>query len=94
MIDKSSVEHVAKLARLEVSEEEMDGVVEQMNKIVGYVEQLAEVDTDGVEPTAYVVSEHDALRDDVVVESLPVDVALENGPSVKKGHFAIPKVIG
>lgn len=94
MIDKSTVEHVAKLARLELSEEEMPKVVEQMNKIVGYVEQLAEVDTDGVEPTAYVVSERDALREDAVVESLPVDTALSNGPSVKKGHFAIPKVIG
>lgn len=94
MIDKSTIEHVAKLARLEVDESEISGVVEQMNKIVGYVEQLAEVDTDGVEPTAYVVSERDALRDDVPVDSLPIDAALSNGPSVKKGHFAIPKVIG
>lgn len=94
MIDKSTIEHVAKLARLEVEETEIAGVVEQMNKIVGYVEQLAEVNTDGVEPTAYVVSERDALRDDVVVESLSTETALSNGPSVKKGHFAIPKVIG
>lgn len=94
MIDKNTIEHVAKLARLEVSEDEISGVVDQMNKIVGYVEQLAEVDTEGVEPTAYVVSEHDALRDDVPVDSLPVETALSNGPSVKKGHFAIPKVIG
>ncbi len=94
MIDKSSVEHVAKLARLEVSEEEISGVVDQMNKIVGYVEQLAEVNTDDVEPTAYVVSERDALRDDANVDSLSVEKALSNAPSVKKGHFAIPKVIG
>lgn len=94
MIDKSTIEHVAKLARLKVDESEISGVVEQMNKIVGYVEQLAEVDTEGVEPTAYVVSERDALRDDVTVDSLPVEIALSNGPSVKKGHFAIPKVIG
>lgn len=88
------VRKIAQLSRLEVSDEEMPYMCEQLNKVLDYVEQLQEIDTKGLEPTAYVVPDYDALRDDVVVESFTIDEALSNGPSVKKGHFAVPKVIG
>ncbi len=94
MIEKETVLHVAKLARLAIDENEIPAVAEQMNKIVNHVEQLQAVNTDGVEPTAYMESARDALRDDVPRASLSPEVLLANGPSAKKGHFAIPKVIG
>jgi aspartyl-tRNA(Asn)/glutamyl-tRNA(Gln) amidotransferase subunit C len=94
MIDKKTVEKIAHLSRLNLSDAEKDSMVGQMDKIVGYVEQLRSVDTTGVEPTSFVVPEGDHLRDDTLVESLSIEAALANGPSVTKGHFAIPKVIG
>ncbi len=94
MIDIATVEKIAKLSRIAISDDEKAELGAQLDKIVGHVEQLSQVNTDGVEPTSYLVPEHDVLRDDVVVESLPVDVTLNNGPSVKYNHFAIPKVIG
>ncbi len=94
MIDNKDIEKIARLSRLDLDEEHKSMMVEQLGKIVGYVEQLAQVDTTGVEATCYVVPEHDALRNDIPVPSLSIDAALSNGPSVKKGHFAIPKVIG
>lgn len=94
MITNETVAKMAHLSRLTIAEDEMDYMCEQLNKTLAYVEQLQEIDTEGLEPTAYVVPEHDALRDDVVVPSLSVEKVLENGPTVTKGHFAIPKVIG
>ena len=94
MIDAKIVHKIAHLSRLEVGDDEVAYMSEQLNKTLAYVEQLQEIDTMGLEPTAYVVPEHDALRDDVVVPSLSIKETLANGPSVKKGHFAIPKVIG
>lgn len=94
MVDTKTVDAIANLARLEVAEEQKEYMAEQLGKILDYVEQLQKVDTTGVEPTAFMVPEHDSLRDDVAVDSLPIDTALSNGPSVTKGHFAVPKVIG
>ena len=94
MITDEIVAKMAQLSRLNIEESEMAYMREQLNKTLAYVEQLQEIDTEGVEPTAYVVPEHDALRDDVAQESLSVDDVLKNAPVVTKGHFAIPKVIG
>ena len=94
MITNETVARMAHLSRLNIDESEMDYMREQLNKTLAYVEQLQEIDTDGIEPTAYVVPEHDALRNDEVVPSLSVEAVLQNGPTITKGHFAIPKVIG
>jgi aspartyl-tRNA(Asn)/glutamyl-tRNA(Gln) amidotransferase subunit C len=94
MIDRAEVEHIAQLARLGLTEEEIASFTRQLATVIDYMEQLERVDTDGVEPTCFVVPRHEPLRDDVVRESLPVEQALKNAPQVKKGYFAIPKVIG
>jgi len=94
MIDREQVLHVAQLARLELTEDEIVNFTAQLGSVLGYMNQLDEADTAGVEPTCYVVPSHDPLRDDAEADSLPPEAALANGPSVKKGHFAVPKIIG
>ena len=79
MIEKKTVEHIANLARLEVSEEEIASFTRELGSILDYVEQLDEVDTTKVEPTAFMVPEHDPLEDDVESESLPAKKVLQNG---------------
>ncbi len=93
MIERKTVEHIANLARLEVSEEEMVSFTRELGSILDYVEQLNAVDTENVEPTAFMVPAHDPLRDDTIQKSLPAEKILQNGPVVKKGFFAVPKVI-
>ena len=93
VIDKKSVEHIAHLARLELSEEEIDRFTGELGSILEYVRQLDKADTENVEPTSFMVPEHNPLREDVTQESLNKDQILQNGPDVKKGFFAVPKVI-
>jgi aspartyl-tRNA(Asn)/glutamyl-tRNA(Gln) amidotransferase subunit C len=94
MIGRAEVEHIAELARLGLTEDEIASIAHQLTTVLDYVEQLKRVDTDGVEPTCFVVPEQEPLRDDVERESLPLQQALRNAPQMKKGYFAIPKVIG
>jgi aspartyl-tRNA(Asn)/glutamyl-tRNA(Gln) amidotransferase subunit C len=94
MIDREKVLQIAKLARLHLSEQEIEHFTAQLGSIFEFVEQLNGVDTSGVEPTCFMEPGHDPLRDDSEKPSLPVEETLKNGPSVKKGFFAIPKVIG
>lgn len=93
MIERETVEHIAHLARLELTEEETTLFTKDLDSILEYVKQLNEADTDNVEPTSFMVPDHNPFRDDVELDSLPKDKILQNGPSVKKGFFAIPKVI-
>jgi aspartyl-tRNA(Asn)/glutamyl-tRNA(Gln) amidotransferase subunit C len=94
MITRQDVEYVARLARLRLSEQEIGTFTRQLDGVIEYVRQLDKADTAGVTPTAFVIPEHDPARDDVVQPSLPREDALRNGPSVRNGFFAIPKVIG
>lgn len=94
MIEKKDVEYIAALARLEVSEDEKQSMTKELGAILDYIDLLNEADTENVEPTAFMSPEHDPLRNDEVKKSLSREEALANGPSVKKGHFAVPKVIG
>jgi len=94
MIDKKTVEYIASLARLEISEDEKTSMTQEMGAILGYIDLLNEADTDNVAATSFVDTAHDPLRADVLKPSLSSIEALSNGPSVKKGHFAVPKVIG
>ncbi len=93
MIEKKNVEHIANLARLEVSEEEKNSFTREIGSILEYIEQLNEVGTEGVEPTAFMVPEHDPLREDVENKSLTAEKTLHNSPSAKNGFFTVPKVI-
>lgn len=94
MVGPEDVKYVADLARLQLTDTEVEAFTHQLSAIVDYVAQLNEVDTSNVEPTAFVAPEHDPMRKDVATGSLPRERILRNGPSVKKDHFAIPKVIG
>jgi aspartyl-tRNA(Asn)/glutamyl-tRNA(Gln) amidotransferase subunit C len=91
------VRQVAKLAHLEITDEEVALYTPQMAKIVSYVEQLNELDIEGIEPMLGGLtaegSATEADRDDVVRDSLSQDAALSQAPSAVAGHFQVPKVL-
>jgi aspartyl-tRNA(Asn)/glutamyl-tRNA(Gln) amidotransferase subunit C len=92
-VTNEQVRHIAKLARIAMSEEELERLVPELNNILGWVEQLGEVDTDGVEPLATVVDQKLRLREDVVNDGNIRDEVLANAPEAQHGFFAVPKVI-
>ncbi|KMQ52189.1 Aspartyl-tRNA(Asn) amidotransferase subunit C [Chitinispirillum alkaliphilum] len=94
MIDKQTVLYVAELAKLKLSDTEVQNFTSQLGSIIDYIDLLNSAPTEGVEPTCMVAPAHDPLRDDEPTGSLNPEQTLSNGPSVKKGHFAVPKVIG
>jgi aspartyl-tRNA(Asn)/glutamyl-tRNA(Gln) amidotransferase subunit C len=87
------VRYVAALARLELAPDEEGRLTGQLNAILEYMGQLAEVDTAGVEPTSHVLPLTNVLRDDVVRAGLSTAEALANAPAAEQGHFAVPKII-
>jgi len=92
-IDLERVRYVAALARLELAAGEEERLTGQLNAILAYMDQLAEVDTTGVEPTSHVLPLTNVLRDDVVGACLPNAEALANAPDADQGHFAVPKIL-
>jgi aspartyl-tRNA(Asn)/glutamyl-tRNA(Gln) amidotransferase subunit C len=92
-ITKQEVEHVAKLARLELQEREKDMLTDQLSNILTYVEQLNTLDTAGVEPTSHVLDIRNVMRDDIPATSLPQERALANAPEKAAGHYKVPKII-
>jgi len=92
-VSSEQVRHIAKLARIAMSEEELDRLVPELNNILGWVEQLGEVNTDGVEPLTAVIDQKLRLRDDVVNDGDVRDDVLANAPEAQHGFFAVPKVI-
>jgi len=76
-----------------MSDEELDKLVPELNNILGWVEQLSEVDTDGIEPLTAVIDQKLRLRDDVVTDGNIRDEVLANAPEAQHGFFAVPKVI-
>ena len=92
-VDQKTVRHVAKLARIAMSDDEVDALVPELNQILGWVEHLAEVNTDGVEPLTAVIDQQLRLRDDVVNDGDVRDAVLANAPDAQHGFFAVPKVI-
>jgi len=92
-ISKEQVEHVAKLARLEVSEDEKAMFARQLSAILTYMDQLKEVDTEGVEPTATVLPTENVWREDAVRLSLAQEQALANAPDQADGFFRVPKIL-
>ena len=92
-ITKQEVEHVAKLARLELSGQEKENLTDQLSNILTYVEKLNKLDTKGVEPTAHVLDIKNVMRDDAPVESLTQERALANAPEKAAGHYRVPIII-
>jgi aspartyl-tRNA(Asn)/glutamyl-tRNA(Gln) amidotransferase subunit C len=92
-IRKEQVEHVAKLARLEVSEDEKAMFARQLSAILTYMDQLKEVDTEGVEPTTTELPTENVFREDAVKPSLTQEKALANAPDQADGYFRVPKIL-
>ncbi|HUT83077.1 MAG TPA: Asp-tRNA(Asn)/Glu-tRNA(Gln) amidotransferase subunit GatC [Thermodesulfobacteriota bacterium] len=93
MIDKKEVDHVARLARLTYTPEEIELFTHQLNAILNYFEQLKELDTTGIEPTSHAIPLSNVFKGDDVQDSLPVDATLSNAPDKKKDSFRVPKII-
>ena len=92
-VSTEQVRHIAKLARIAMSDEEVERLAPELNNILGWVEQLGEVNTDGVEPLATVIDQKLRLRDDVINDGNIRDDVLANAPEAQHGFFAVPKVI-
>jgi aspartyl-tRNA(Asn)/glutamyl-tRNA(Gln) amidotransferase subunit C len=91
MLSRDQVLHVAKLARLELTEDEMERFSGELSKVLDYIEKISELgDLDDIEPTSHVVAVENALRADDPRPSLPVEVALENAPDPAPGGFRVP----
>jgi len=92
-IDEAQVRKVAKLARLELSEEEVAEFTGQLSAILGYVDKMDELDTDAVEPLAHSLPVSNVLRDDRAVDSLGPQAALANAPVRDEQFFLVPKIL-
>lgn len=92
-VDTKIVRHIAKLARIAVSDSEVEALVPELNNILGWVEQLQEVDVTGVEPMTAVIPNKLRMRDDAVTDGRIRDQVLANAPVAEHGFFAVPKVI-
>lgn len=92
-VTKKDVEHIAKLARLKVTEEEAEHYTGQLNQILEYVEKLNELDTENVEPLSHPVENINVFRDDKLKPSINTEDALKNAPHKDDQHFKVPKVI-
>ena len=93
-ITKEEVIHVAKLARLDVDEALIDKFAQQIGTILEYVDQLNQVDTEGIALTSHAISLTNAFREDNVQDAFAKDAALANAPEKEDGSFVVPKVIG
>ncbi|SFF27641.1 aspartyl/glutamyl-tRNA(Asn/Gln) amidotransferase subunit C [Paenibacillus catalpae] len=87
------VEHVANLARLELSNEEKEQFTGQLNAILKYAEKLDGLDTDNVEPTSHVLPITNVMREDITRESLPIEKVLLNAPDEEDGQIKVPAVL-
>jgi aspartyl-tRNA(Asn)/glutamyl-tRNA(Gln) amidotransferase subunit C len=92
-IDRTLLDKIAHLSRLEINEKDVEKTMRDMTAIVEWVEQLKEVDTEGVEPLTTMSFEVNILRDDVVKEHLSHERALLNAPKKDDQYFRVPKVL-
>ena len=90
MIDRDQVLHVARLARLRLSDDEVERMTGELSHILEHVEKMDELDLDGIEPTSHVVELQNVLREDVPRPCLPRETALEQAPDVADGGFRVP----
>jgi aspartyl-tRNA(Asn)/glutamyl-tRNA(Gln) amidotransferase subunit C len=93
-LTRADVEKVSLLSRLRLSDAELDALTDQLGQVLTYVEQLAELSTDGVEPMAHALDVANVLVDDVARPSLPRDAALANAPNRDDACYLVPAVLG
>jgi len=92
-VDGKMVQQVAFLARLKIEENKVEDTKEEFNKILSWIEQLSEVDTDGVEPLVSVNESTVPERDDIITDGNIKEAVLKNAPMQEFGYFAVPKVV-
>ena len=92
-IDAATVKKVASLARIREPDDRLDALAAELSGILQWIEQLAQVDTDGVEPMTSVVAAKLPMREDVVTDGAMVDKILANAPKAERGFFVVPKVV-
>ena len=92
-IDNSTVKKVAKLARIEINEEEETTLITELNNILGWVDELKQVDTDSVEPMLSVFNESMQMREDQAESNFDNSQILDNSPESNSGFFVVPKVV-
>lgn len=92
-VDKNTVRKVARLARIAMPEERLEPMAKELNGILAWIEQLNEVDVDGVEPMTTPVEMKLPMRDDVVSDGNIRDQVLANAPRSEEGFFVVPKVV-
>jgi aspartyl-tRNA(Asn)/glutamyl-tRNA(Gln) amidotransferase subunit C len=90
MVSREEVLHVARLARLQLADAEIDPMARELSAVLDHVAKIAELDLDGVEPTTHVVAVTDRLRADEPCESLPREIALARAPAVSGDGFLVP----
>lgn len=92
-IDTKTAGRVAKLARIAVPEEDLPTLADELNGILAFMEQLNEVDVDGIEPMTSVTPQRLKRREDVVTDGNQQEAVLKNAPDAREGFFAVPKVV-
>ena len=92
-LDKDTVKNIAYLARIRVEEDKLEPLAGELSAIMGWIEQLQELDTDGVEPMASVVAVDLPQRKDAVTDGNCRDAVLKNAPDAVDGFFTVPKVV-
>jgi aspartyl-tRNA(Asn)/glutamyl-tRNA(Gln) amidotransferase subunit C len=90
MLDREQVLHVARLARLELSEDEVERMAAELSKVLDHIEKISELDLEGVPPTSHVVDVVNAFRADEPAPCLPRDVVLAQAPDPVDGSFGVP----
>ena len=93
MISREEVQHVARLARLHLTDDEAERMREQLDAILAYIDKLRELDVEGVEPTAHAVPLVNVMRDAALAPCLPQEQALANAPDRADEFFRVPRII-
>jgi aspartyl-tRNA(Asn)/glutamyl-tRNA(Gln) amidotransferase subunit C len=92
-LSREEVEHVAELARLELTDSEKDRFAEQLSNILTHIDKLNQLDTDAIEPTSHVLPMKNIFRDDEIQGLFPEGDPLRNAPDKDMGYFKVPKII-
>ncbi|MFV1950968.1 MAG: Asp-tRNA(Asn)/Glu-tRNA(Gln) amidotransferase subunit GatC [Nitrospinota bacterium] len=92
-ISKEEVEHIAKLARLEIDEKEKERFAHQLSDVLNHMEKLDQLDTEYVEPTSHILPIHNVFKGDEIKEVFPMADPLSNAPQKDHGHYRVPKIV-
>ena len=92
-VDKDTVAQIAKLARIKVDDAQQEALTEELSNILGWIDELGELDTEGVQPMTSVVEVQHSLRKDVIKDGDRQDDILKNAPKSKHGYFVVPRVV-